>query len=129
MKKILLIGYEPIMLQCLKNVLAYEGYESQSAVDYTKALEVLRGEEINLLIVDLLYGNDRGFDFYRESRKQKKVSSLFTTAFPEIFNTRSKQLCDVWTTEFIEGTTDILYMPFDLSLLTEKIESLIGPPA
>jgi hypothetical protein len=34
----------------------------------------------------------------------------------------------MWQGEFAEGTTDILYKPFDLATLYEKVEGLIGGP-
>jgi hypothetical protein len=32
----------------------------------------------------------------------------------------------MWRNEFADGTTDIVYKPFDLTTLFEKVEGLIG---
>jgi len=32
----------------------------------------------------------------------------------------------MWQKQFSEGTTDIIYKPFDLATLFEKVEGLIG---
>ena len=32
----------------------------------------------------------------------------------------------MWQEEFADGTTDIIYKPFDLDTLFEKVEGLVG---
>jgi len=35
---------------------------------------------------------------------------------------------ELWQNEFSEGRTDIIYKPFDIATLQEKVLSLIGEP-
>ena len=52
---------------------------------------------------------------------------LFVTAYPGSFNMKSQEMVDMWQSEFADGMTDILYKPFDIDVLYEKVEGLIGP--
>ena len=56
----------------------------------------------------------------------KQVPALFVSGCSRSFCPASDGFPNVWEHDFADGTTDILYKPFPLSLLYEKIESLIG---
>lgn len=129
MKKILSIDDEPGMLQCLSKALNGQGYELIVTSDADEGLKILRERnDIVLALLDVRMPKKNGFDIYREMRQFKKIPVLFVTAYPRSFNADSDEISTMWSEEFADGTTDIIYKPFDLASLFEKVEGLIGSP-
>ncbi|MBN1557207.1 MAG: response regulator [Lentisphaerae bacterium] len=128
MKTILSVDDERIILDCMRDALQVKGYRVLTTPDPHEGLRMLieRGD-IDLAILDIKMPGMTGFDLYRRFRRQRKVPVLFLTAYPKSFNLKSNDVLDMWQTEFADGTTDIMYKPFDLSVLYEKIAGLIGP--
>jgi hypothetical protein len=56
----------------------------------------------------------------------RKIPVLFVTAYPKSFTAASDEVVEMWRKNFADGTTDIIYKPFDLPTLFEKVEALIG---
>ena len=52
---------------------------------------------------------------------------LFVTAYPKSFSVRNEDMLKMWKQDFADGETDIMYKPFTLDVLYQKIEGLIGP--
>ena len=69
-----------------------------------------------------------GFEIYNEFRGVRKIPVIFVTAYPGSFDADSEAVVEMWQNEFADGTTDIIYKPFDLEVLFEKVENLIGGP-
>ena len=129
MKKILSIDDEPLVLKCIENVLKKHGYELRITSDPEEGLKILKEDNtINLLLLDIMMPGKNGFELYGELRKIRKIPVLFVTAYPRSFSTKSDSVADMWKNEFADGTTDIIYKPFNLSTLLEKVEGLIGGP-
>ncbi|MFO7870575.1 MAG: response regulator [Kiritimatiellia bacterium] len=129
MNKILSIDDEPAMLRCLQGVLEHEGYKLAVTSDPEEGLRILREDEsICLALLDIRMPGKNGFEIYREMRKFRKVPVLFVTAYPKSFNSKSDHIVRMWKEEFADGTTDILYKPFNAATLVEKVEGLIGSP-
>ncbi len=127
MKRILSIDDESTILRCLENALNAQGYEVTTCNDPEKAFDVLKSQDFALITLDIRMPGKDGFDLYKEFRQYKHIPALFCTAFPKSFNTQSDEIVKMWQEEFIEGTTDIIYKPFDLDDLYAKVEGLIGP--
>jgi two-component system response regulator ChvI len=129
MKKILSIDDEPAILECIKEALEQEGYEIEITSDPEEGLRRLKEDpSIALALLDIKMPGINGFDIYTEYRKVRKVPALFVTAYPSSFTVKSDRVAEMWREEFADGTTDIVYKPFDLDVLFEKIEGLIGRP-
>lgn len=127
MKRILSIDDEPAILDCLVKALSTQGYEVVSTTDPDEGLRILREEgNLDLVTLDIRMPGRSGFEVYREYRKICKLPALFVTAYPRSFNIESDEVMQMWQNEFADGTTDIVYKPFDLSTLFEKVEALIG---
>jgi DNA-binding response OmpR family regulator len=127
-KKILSIDDEPLMLKCLEKSLQSRGYQLFVTDDPAEALRIYTTEDIALVLLDIRMPKKSGFDLYREFRQIRKVPVLFVTAYSKSFTTRSADVAKMWREEFAEGTTDVIYKPFDLQLLFDKVEALIGGP-
>ena len=126
MKKILSIDDEPTMLKCLSVALKGRGYELFTTSDPDEGLNILKEKDIALVLLDVRMPIKSGFDIYKEMREFTDIPALFVTAYPKSFTTDSDELVQMWRDQFADGTTDIIYKPFDLDSLYEKVEGLIG---
>jgi FixJ family two-component response regulator len=78
-------------------------------------------------MLDVRMPQTDGFMIFKELKKQdRKLPVLFVTAYPKSFTMKSDEMVELWTRDFIDGNTDILYKPFNVEILYEKVESLIG---
>ena len=127
MKQIVAIDDEPIMLRCLEKALEHEGYKLFVTSEPDEGIEFVRThDDIRLLMLDIKMPKKSGFQIYTEVRAFRKLPVLFATAYPKSFNAHSDEIVDMWQKEFSDGTTDIIYKPFDLQTLFDKVEGLIG---
>ncbi|OVE73486.1 hypothetical protein BVX94_03845, partial [bacterium B17] len=123
MKRIVAIDDEPEILKCLENALKTKGYTLTITNDPEAGLEILKAEDdISLALLDIRMPKKNGFELYRELREVRKLPVLFVTAFTKSFSTKSNEVLDMWQSEFADGTTDIIYKPFTLESLFEKVE-------
>jgi len=129
MKKILSIDDQPMVLRCLSQALGGRGYDMTVTDSPVEGLRILReNNDIELLLLDVKMPGKSGFDVYRELHKFRKIPVLFVTAHQKSFAVSSQTVAEIWRNEFSDGITDIIYKPFDLEVLFEKVENLIGGP-
>lgn len=129
MKKLLSVDDEPMMLKCLSKALNGRGYEMIVTTDPDEGLRIFKErDDIELALLDVKMPKKSGFELYREMLQVRQVPVLFVTAYPKAFTTRSDEVLEIWQREFADGTTDIIYKPFNLATLYEKVEGLIGKP-
>jgi CheY-like chemotaxis protein len=130
MKQLLSIDDEPASLQCIAAALRSQGYELIVTSDPDEGLRILHErQDIVLALLDVCMPKKNGFDIYKDLRTFKKIPVLFVTALPDAFNAESPEVNRLWSEEFADGTTDIIYKPFDAPTLLQKVEGLIGTPA
>jgi len=129
MKKIVSVDDEPMMLKCLEKALESHGYVLFVTSNPDEGLKVIKEDpNVCLALLDIKMPGKNGFEIYRELREFRKIPVLFVTAYPKSFTVKSDEIVDMWKSEFADGTTDIIYKPFDLKTLYEKVEGLIGTP-
>ena len=75
-KKVLIVDDEPNVVAYLEMLLQDSGYETFSALDGKKALEVAKRETPALVILDILMPEHTGTDFYRKLHKDKILGSV-----------------------------------------------------
>ncbi|NQT92171.1 MAG: response regulator [Lentisphaerae bacterium] len=126
MKTILAIDDEPEILACYREALERKGYVIFVTSDPAVGIGFLRENDVDLVLLDVRMPQTDGLDVYSEMRKHKKIPALFITAYPKSFTAESDRVVRLWQNEFSDGTTDIMYKPFTLDALFEKVESLIG---
>jgi CheY-like chemotaxis protein len=127
MKKVLSIDDEPDILKVFKDALQTQGYEVLTTTDPDEGIQMLRDhEDVDLLLLDVKMPGKSGFDVYQEIKTFRDVPVLFITAYPKSFTTESDQVVEMWQNNFADGTTDILYKPFELDTFYDKVASLIG---
>jgi CheY-like chemotaxis protein len=73
-KKILVVDDEADVRKFLTAVLEKAGYQTLTAEDGARALEVARSEKPDAVILDLQMPNQTGTDFFRKLSKDKQLS-------------------------------------------------------
>lgn len=128
MKKILAVDDENSVLEVLKDVLTDRGYDVTTTTNPDEALRKLQAEPVDLVLLDVVMPGKNGFTLCKELGSHRKVPVLFVSGCPKMFAPESEEFSDIWSTQFSLGCTDVLYKPFTLDRLYEKVESLIGSP-
>ncbi len=130
MKKILSVDDDPNILHAYEVAVGQKGYEILTTTDPTAVEGLLRDNDVDLIMLDIHMPQKSGLDIFRELKKtHPKLKVLFITAYPKTFTVSNDDIYKMWTQNFADGETDIMYKPFVLSVLYEKIEGLIGPPS
>ena len=75
-KKVLVIDDEADVRTFLEAVLESAGYETLTAENGARGLEVARAERPALVILDLMMPNQTGTDFYRNLTKDKDLANI-----------------------------------------------------
>ena len=75
-KKVLVIDDEADVRAFLTAVLNQGGYETLTAVNGAEGLEVVRAQQPDLVILDLMMPNQSGTDFYRKLSKDKDLGDI-----------------------------------------------------
>ena len=126
-RKIISIDDDPGMLRCIEKALVWKGYILLATTIPDEGIEMIRKDrEIELALLDVKMPGKSGFETYTEIKRFRKLPVLFVTAYPRSFNTKSDEVYKMWKKEFSDGATDIIYKPFEVSTLFEKVEGLIG---
>jgi len=127
-KRILCVDDEGVILECFERTLGIKGYTVSTTSDSEKALEIIGKEDFDLIMLDVNMPKANGFEIYEQIKKNNKpVAVLFVTGYPASFTSQSEPVAHLWKDEFSDGNTDILYKPFHIETLIEKVEGLIGP--
>jgi DNA-binding response OmpR family regulator len=114
-QKILIVEDEPSLVFTLQDTLDNEGYNTFIAKEGTKAIEIVKEEDLDLLILDLMLPEMSGFDIC------KKIRSLNYT-FPIIILTARDQEIDKVTGLNI-GADDYITKPFGVKELLARIKA------
>lgn len=115
MKRILVVEDEKLMCELISIHLA-DQFELSFAPDGAKALELVKQQLFDLLILDIMVPYINGFDVCREIRKASNVPILMLTARSSIED-RVKGLQI--------GADDYLIKPFDFEELKARVSALL----
>jgi len=126
MKTILAIDDDHWVLETLRDALTTHGYEVLTTVSADEATCILGEQRVDLVLLDLNMPGKNGFELYRLFQSRQPVPVLFVSGCSRSFSPHSDGFESLWTNEFAQGMTDILYKPFSLATLYEKVEGLIG---
>ena len=127
MRKILSVDDDPNVLRAFQTTLKQKGYEVFITTNPNEAADILAAHEIDLIMLDIRMPEKNGFEIFAEVKKKySKLPVLFVTAYAKSFTMRSSEMVRMWEEDFADGQTDILYKPFTIDSLYEKVEGLIG---
>ena len=128
MRRILSVDDDPQILQAFEAAIRQKGYEILTTTDPNAVGKILSENDIDLIMLDVRMPQKSGIDVFRELKKTTpKLKVLFITAYPKSFSLRDDAMLKMWQHDFADGETDIMYKPFVLDILYQKIEGLIGP--
>jgi len=114
--RVLVVDDEPLMLSMMRRVLEAEGYDVAVAPEGYAALDILRSEAIDLVILDVMMPDIDGFDVCRMARRESLVPILMLTA-------RDAGADKV--TGLDVGADDYVVKPFDADELLARVRALL----
>jgi DNA-binding response OmpR family regulator len=126
MKNILVIDDEVWMLEVTREALSEKGYRVWTADTPDAALATLAKQTMDLVLLDLELPGKNGFALCKEINAHAPVPILFISGCTRSFSCDREDFMSAWEEQFSQGLIDILYKPFRLPLLYEKVEALIG---
>ncbi|MHC4842303.1 MAG: response regulator [Planctomycetota bacterium] len=124
--KILIVDDDPDITEVMKLVLENEGYSVESAVDSATALESVKNNKPDLIILDVMMNTTReGFIFSRELRNNdecKNIPILMVTAVKEKTGIDFKEVAgdDTWL-----PVDEFLDKPIKPDVLVTKVRELL----
>lgn len=113
--KIMLIEDDRDIRESVKILLESEGFFVEEAKDGTEGISKF-GEDVDLLILDIMMPGKTGFEVCAEIRRSSYVPILFLTA---------KSGMDDKTFGFAVGADDYLVKPFSFSELSARVKALL----
>jgi two-component system, OmpR family, response regulator ResD len=116
MNKILIVDDEAQMRKLVKLYLLQEGYQVEEAEDGHEAIDMLRKEDYNLMILDVMMPMMDGWETIKHVRKISDLPIIMLTA---------KSTVQDKVTGLSTGADDYLVKPFDEAELLVRIKALL----
>ena len=114
--KILVADDEQRIREVIKEYCLNEGYQVLEAKDGLEALEILKNQSVDFIILDIMMPNLDGFSTYQEIKKIKNIPTLILSARGEEYD---KLL------GFELGIDDYLTKPFSPKELIARIKAIL----
>ena len=124
--KILSIDDEPALLNLFRAALNHKGYDVFTADNVDEGLRMLEQNDMALIMLDVRMRERSGLTVYRELRRRRNTPVLFVTGDATAFSDEANADSGLWQREIECGNADILYKPFNIQTLYDKVESLIS---
>lgn len=117
-KKILIADDEERIVRLVSDFLNNSGYETITASDGRKALDIFerQGEELSLAIIDIMMPEIDGWTLTREIRKSSDLPIIMLSARAEEFDL---------LTGFESGIDEYVTKPFSPAVLVKRVDALI----
>ena len=117
MTRILIVEDEPNMRMGLKDNLEFEGYEISIAEDGEKGLKMIRENQYNLVILDVMMPKISGLDVCKTIRKEGVQTPVI------LLTAKGEEIDKVLGLEF--GADDYVTKPFSLRELLARIKAIL----
>ncbi len=121
-RRVVLVDDDALVRETVRLTLEHAGFAATAVGDASKAVEVVRAEKPDLLILDLYMPGADG----REIARALKADPA-TAAVPILFFSASNEAVDV-VTGLDSGGADYVAKPIDGEVLVRKIRSLLRLP-
>lgn len=116
-QKILIIEDEKNIRDLLKDNLEYEGYDITEVEDGQTALETVRNESFDLIILDLMLPKMHGYDFMKHFRKVNTDTPII------IVSAKSEEIDKIRGLDL--GADDFITKPFQIRELVSRIKAIL----
>ena len=117
-KQIVVIDDEKIVCNMVQRILAQEGYEVETFIDSTQALERIREKEFDLVITDLKMENIDGMDILKE------VNQLYPEA--KVIMLTAYATLDAAIDAIRESIFDFFPKPVKIEELKRSVKKALG---
>jgi DNA-binding response OmpR family regulator len=114
-KRVLVVDDEPGIGKVLRIKLNLSGYEVMSTTSGAEAIELIRAQEPDVLLLDILMPDMTGLEVLEQVRAFSQVPVIIFTGRPDIFQIARKL-----------GASDYIAKPFDPDLLEAKLTSVLN---
>jgi DNA-binding NtrC family response regulator len=110
---IMIVDDEPDILVVLGEYLSKEGFKVLTASDGKKAIEKVKENKVDLILLDMAMPNLNGIETLREIKKLKpEISVIMITAYRD-----AEKVVEA----FRLGAYDCIFKPFDLKYLRQAV--------
>ena len=116
-KKVLVADDDPAILDVMRMMLEFEGYEVATTLNGATILQ-METEMPDLLLLDIWMSGTDGRDICRKLKQSEKTYKI-----PIVLVSASK---DIERSAFEAGANDFIAKPFEMSELLQKIEKNIS---
>jgi len=113
---VLVVDDDPRMLSMMRRVLEVDGYNVATADGGDAALEIVRAQPVDLLILDVMMPGADGFEVCRTVRRESGVPILMLTARDESVDKITGLDC---------GADDYVVKPFNPDELMARVRALL----
>lgn len=117
MTKILVVDDEPAMREGLSDNLSLEGYNVQTAQNGEAALEAIKQDTFDIVILDVMMPKVSGFDVCKLLRKDNNKAPII------LLTAKGEEMDRVLGLEF--GADDYIAKPFSLRELLARIKAVL----
>ena len=117
-QKILVLDDDPDIGTMIKMMLEYKGYSVTVSERAEQAHEILKNDEFDLIIMDMLLSGVNGTDLCSEFKKDSSIADIpiiMISAHPN-----AKDIC------LQAGADEFISKPFDMHDILSKIDRLIN---
>jgi two-component system response regulator MprA len=114
--RVLVVDDDPRMLSMMRRVLEVDGYTVAVADEGDAALDILRRDPVDLLILDVMMPGSNGFDVCRTVRRESALPILMLTARDEAIDKVTGLDC---------GADDYVVKPFNPDELMARVRALL----
>jgi len=129
MASILVLDDQVNILTYVSQALRGLGHEVFATTNPTEAYNLVAEKKPDLVVLDFQMPGASGSEVFAELRRYHRIPVLFITAYArdqaDATETQTQALEDA----FNSGAVDILYKPFSVAALEEKIGALLGEEA
>ncbi|MBD5645485.1 response regulator transcription factor [Clostridium botulinum] len=114
--KILIVDDDKTIVEFLQIFLIKEGYEVRISYNGEEALDKIRSEQFNLILMDIMMPKLDGFEAIKRIRRLTNIPIIFLTA-------KDSQQDKI--KGFISGCDDYITKPFDLVELSLRVSAIL----
>jgi len=119
MKSILIVDDEQHILELLKFNLRKEGYNTFEADSGVQALEILKNNKVDLVILDIMMSDKDGYEVLKEIRFNRETKNLPVI----LLSAKSEEIDKILGLEL--GADDYITKPFSVKELVVRVKALL----
>lgn len=116
MDKILIVEDDPVIAGSVANYLSGWGHEVREAADFRDIMPLFREFEPDLVLLDLSLPYYNGYHWCGEIRRESQIPVIFISSAADNLNI---------VMAMNMGGDDFIAKPFDLNVLTAKVQALL----